>query len=106
MIPSSDDSRSSTRALGGEVFVWLPRVTVSEINAEGNDSSIKRGPEAWQTTSKSAAVSVSTLEAPALCRRRMNCRPRVVEITKLVCDALDAVAFANTSNGSFGEYST
>src|SRR2546426_1039891 len=83
----------------------LRRFSVSETRSDGNVSSMKRTPAAWQVTSKSTPASVGSVETPGLFKIKMNCRPKTVEITRLVSAMSDAVGLANTSNGSLGEYS-
>src|SRR5437867_12406168 len=84
--------------------VVLLRFSVSEIRPDGDVSSMKRTPAAWQVTSKSTPA-LGSVETPRLLKIKMNCRPKTVEITRLVSAMSDAVGLANTSNGSFGEYS-
>ena len=98
-------NRTPSYQLPPQATTVLARSNVSEISVEGNVSSMKKMPAARQFTKRSTSGCRVGRQLPRLFKDKTNCRPCVVEMTKLLSAAVVDIGFAKTNNGSSGEYS-
>ena len=66
---------------------------------------IRNGPAGLYRIRKSTEGCPSSFSSPRLTRRRLVCRPRVDDMSRLVCAAFGVIGFTNTRFGSRSECS-
>ncbi len=103
----ADLGRTGTDGLGAVgTSSALPTVMVCGITADGEPEGwIMNWPAGLYRIRKSTAGWPGSFGSPRLTRSRLACRPRVDDMSRLVCAAFGVIGFTNTKFGSRSECS-